>query len=215
MILNLLFYSPTLFIAVLLAILCAFTIHEFSHAFAAYLLGDNTAKDYGRLTLNPLAHIDVLGFLLLLMAGFGWGKPVPYNPYNLRNKRYGSAIVGLAGPGANLICVFLFGYLFKFLSPIVGPHNLLSIFLMFLVIYNATLMIFNLIPIPPLDGSKILLTLLPPQFNYFKIMLITRGPFILLVLVLLSSLLGLPIFDSLFNGVINLCQKMFGRFPLM
>ena len=107
MLFNLLFQSPELFMIIILAIIYAITIHEFSHALAAETLGDATAKFNGRLTLNPLAHLEFLGTLMLLMAGFGWGKPVPVNIYNLKWRKYGEALVSLAGPLSNFLSVIL------------------------------------------------------------------------------------------------------------
>ncbi|MFH0846075.1 MAG: site-2 protease family protein [Patescibacteria group bacterium] len=150
-------------------------IHEVSHGYAAYLLGDPTAKNEGRLTLNPLAHLDFLGsfvvpVLAYLSVGFmlGWAKPVPYNPYNLKNQRWGDAIVAFAGPASNLLVALFFGlflrlgYLFNFLQ-------LISVdILVMVILINLVLAIFNLIPVPPLDGSKILFSFLPYHYIEFK-----------------------------------------------
>jgi len=162
----LLFSDPPVALAWVAAIVVAITIHEFSHAFVAKLQGDSTAELEGRITLNPLSHLDPVGFLVLVLFGFGWGKPVPFNPYNLRAKRWGPAIVSLAGPAANLIGVMFFGLVFRLVLQIgnLPADNLLHTFLAFLVQFNVVLMLFNLLPIPPLDGSK-LLSLLPPQFD--------------------------------------------------
>ena len=108
MALSLFIQSPIIFFIFILSILFALSVHEYGHAFAAYVLGDPTAKNMGRLTLNPLAHIDLFGFLFFLLVGFGWGKPVPFNPFNLRNKKYGPAIVALAGPLFNLFSIIIF-----------------------------------------------------------------------------------------------------------
>lgn len=141
-------------------------IHEYMHGFAAHRLGDDTAKNAGRLTLNPLAHLDWLGsfFLPLMMilsgVGFviGWAKPVPYNPYNLRDRKYGDAKVALAGPLSNLAVAVAFGLILKFVPFI----SLTFAGLLSVIIYiNLLLMVFNLLPIPPLDGSKVLATFLP------------------------------------------------------
>ncbi len=215
MLLSLLFQQPYTFFLIVLAILYTLSVHEYSHAQMANFLGDDTAKHYGRLTLNPLSHIDFLGFLMLMIIGFGWGKPVPFNPLNLKNRRSGIALIAAAGPASNLVSLFLFGFIYKFVSPALGMNNLLSLFLMWLIIYNAVFLVFNLIPIPPLDGSKVLFAALPARFNEFKITLIHRGPFILIALIILSNVMGLPIFTGLFGGVINLCQKLFGVFPLV
>ncbi len=113
MILNLLFSQPMLFVAWLIAIIFALTIHEFAHAYAAEKQGDPTAKLMGRLSLNPLVHIDTVGFLMLILAGFGWGKPVPVNPFYLKNKKWGDAIVSFFGPLSNFISAFVFCNYFK------------------------------------------------------------------------------------------------------
>ena len=206
---NWLFSEPLFFFAWVVAIVAALTIHEFAHAFSAYLLGDHTAKEDGRITLNPLTHIDPLGFMILLVAGFGWAKPVSVNPYNLRQPRSGIAIVSLAGPLANLVCVLIFAILFKFLSPILGPDNLLSNFLFMMTLINISLFAFNLIPIPPLDGSKVLFSLLPDsRFAEFKYKFSINGPWILLMLVILDAVSGIGIFSSIFNFIVNLLGKI-------
>ncbi len=204
MLFNLLFQSPELFMIIILAIIYAITIHEFSHALAAEILGDATAKFNGRLTLNPLAHLEFLGTLMLLMAGFGWGKPVPVNIYNLKWRKYGEAIVSLAGPLANFLSVILFIILFRLLAPNLPPNNLLFIFLSNLIIINLILGVFNLIPIPPLDGSKILFAFLPSNFNELKRKMIINGPWVLLILIIADNFLGFNIFGRIFNYFINL-----------
>lgn len=163
---NLLLSEPTVALAWVAAIIIAITIHEFSHALVAKLQGDSTAELEGRVTLNPLSHVDPMGFLVLVLFGFGWGKPVPFNPYNLKAKRWGPALVSLAGPASNLIGVIFFGLVFRLVLQIgnLPADNLLHTFLAFIVQFNVVLMLFNLLPIPPLDGSK-LLSLLPQQFE--------------------------------------------------
>jgi len=182
---ELLFQQPILFFVAAAAIIIAITVHEFSHAAAAYYLGDPTAKNEGRLTLNPLAHLDLWGTLLLFFAGFGWGKPVPFNPYNLRSPRYAPAFISLAGPLANLLMVVLFALLLKFIYPVLGlgEENALFQFLYFLIVINALLMVFNLLPVPPLDGSKLLFAVLPPSLTRVKLFLEQYGFFILVALV--------------------------------
>jgi len=150
--------------SVIVLILSA-TIHEYMHGYVANQLGDPTAKNAGRLTLNPIKHLDLFGSILLpltlLLAGssflFGWAKPVPYNPNNLRDRKYGDAKVAFAGPLANLLMAVLFSIIFRFLN----PASMFSFLVSEIIIINLILMIFNLVPIPPLDGSKILAVFLP------------------------------------------------------
>jgi Zn-dependent protease len=136
-------------------IILAFTVHEFSHGFAAYMMGDNTAKSYGRLTLNPIAHIDPIGFLcLILTQRFGWAKPVPVNDMNFRNRRLGMLLVSLAGPVSNFITAFVLALLYALLYDKMS-NAVISMFGIAYII-NLSIGVFNLIPIPPLDGSNIL-----------------------------------------------------------
>ena len=162
MLIQLIFKDPMLFLVIAIAIIFALTIHEFFHAWMAYYLGDQTAKDQGRLTINPLAHLDPFGTLLLFIAGFGWGKPVPFNPYNLRNQKWGPSLVALAGPASNFIMALIVGLSLRFLS-LTDPY--LFLFLSYFVWINLLLGIFNLMPIPPLDGSHIFSALFPVLEN--------------------------------------------------
>jgi Zn-dependent protease len=165
----------------LAVIIFSVVIHEVSHGYAALMLGDHTAEQEGRLTLNPVKHIDPFGSIILplilsLVPGgiiFGWAKPVPYNPYNLRNQKWGPAIVGVAGPLANLAIALIFGIMLRFL-PFVSASfgglyalNFLHVASM-IAFLNTMLAIFNLVPIPPLDGSKVLFSLLPYQLRWIE-----------------------------------------------
>ena len=178
------------------------TFHEYAHGFMAYRLGDSTAKNEGRLTLNPLAHIDLVGtvviplFLLFFSGIFiGWAKPVPYNPYNLRDQRYGSLKVGIAGPGANLLIALLLGMLIR-LEGVGIMGNILSpvfVQMLTLVVYiNIFLALFNLIPLPPLDGSKIAMDLFPAFRNT-----ILRAGFLGIFLALFMAFWILPYLANL------------------
>lgn len=207
MIFQLLFNSPQLFLVYLVALLVPITLHEFGHAFAATAQGDPTPKQHGRLTFNPIAHLDPVGFLLLLVAGFGWGKPVPFNPLYLRNRRFGGAIVSAAGPLANLFQIVVFGLTLKALSSL-GQGNLLVVLLGALVQINVILMVFNLLPIPPLDGSKVFFSLLPRRLLSLQVALEHYGPMLLLGLVFLDMILGLGIFASLFRAVSELIVRL-------
>jgi Zn-dependent protease len=142
------------------AILIGFTVHEFFHAFAAYKLGDTTAKDQGRLTLNPIKHIDLMGFIFILFAGFGWAKPVQFSPQNLKNPRRDRGFIALAGPVSNLLLGIVFILICKMMI-VYTPENYGSIYMIiFQLCINAAyinfgLAIFNMLPIPPLDGSHV------------------------------------------------------------
>lgn len=154
----------------IVALILSATIHEYMHGFAAYQLGDPTAKNAGRLTLNPIKHLDFFGSIILplslLMLGssflFGWAKPVPYNPNNLQDKKYGDAKVSAAGPLANLLVAGLFAFLFRFLD----QGTIFAYLVSEIIFINLILMVFNLVPIPPLDGSKIIASILPTKWRY-------------------------------------------------
>ncbi len=195
--------SPSTFVAIFLAIVYALTIHEYSHAWMASTLGDQTAKDNGRLSLNPLAHMEFFGTVMLLVAGFGWGKPVPVNPYNLKYRRWGESLVALAGPISNFLSVILFVLIFRVMSPYLPQTNMLFIFLLYLIMVNVILGVFNLIPIPPLDGSKVLFAALPDRLENFKHKLALYGPWILLGVIILDNFGKTSILALLFGGVAN------------
>jgi len=183
-----------LIIISLVILLFSIMIHEVAHGSVAYQLGDPTAKYAGRLTLNPLKHIDPFGtilvplILVVLTAGngpiFGWAKPVPVNPFNFRDQKWGSLKVSIAGPLANFFLALVFGLLIRLIP--LSPTSLYIFSL--IVIYNLLLGLFNLIPIPPLDGSHILFSLLPEKYNNIKTMLSQYG-FAILVFFMF---LGLP-----------------------
>lgn len=203
---ELLFTTPVLFFAWLVAIVYSITVHEFSHALVGHLQGDSTAEQEGRLTLNPLAHLDWMGFALLVLVGFGWGRPVPFNPYQLRFKRLGPALVGLAGPAANLLSVVVFALLLKLLvtTQILAPENVLFILITFLIEINVVLLIFNLIPVPPLDGSKLLYAFLGTRYIGLITWLERYGIWLLLALVFVGS----PLLSRLFSAVTSLVYQL-------
>jgi Zn-dependent protease len=207
---QLLSENPLYFVAWVAAILIALTFHEFSHALAAHFLGDQTAKRLGRLSLNPFVHLDTFGFLALVLIGFGWGKPVPYNPYNLRYPKWGSTLVAAAGPVSNILMVIVFGIALKFVYPLLPNGNLLVEFLVLLVELNLILCIFNLIPIPPLDGSKFLLSALAaPEHYKTRFFLETRGPLLLLGFIIIDNLSGLNLLSTVFSLAINFTLRFF------
>lgn len=166
--------------------------HEVSHGFVALMLGDHTAEEEGRLTLNPLHHIDPFGSVILpamsyLFGGIivGWAKPVPYNPYRLRNQKWGPAIVGAAGPAANIFLAVVFGMLFRFLGayPDGGFLANLAPIAGMIALLNLSLAIFNLVPIPPLDGSKVLFAVLPVQWRGLQSILEQYGVILLILFI--------------------------------
>lgn len=151
--LNLLFTSPAAFVIILAGIVLAIAVHEAAHCYTADYLGDPTPRSLGRLTLNPLAHLDPLGTLMIVITGaFGWGKSAPFDPYNLRNPQRDTALIALAGPVSNIIMAVLFALIIRFSGP-----SFISDILVFFVGLNVSLALFNLLPVPPLDGSKVFL----------------------------------------------------------
>jgi Zn-dependent protease len=177
-------------------ILFSLSFHEMAHGYAAYKMGDPTAKNFGRLTLNPLKHLDPIGALCMLIAGFGWAKPVPINARNFKNPRIGMAISGAAGPLSNLLLALISALLLKLvievsffarLSTIIV--SLLITFLLISVQLNISLAVFNLLPVPPLDGSRILYVFLPPKL-YFGVMKYERIIYLILMGALMLGLLS-------------------------
>ena len=183
-------------------------IHEYMHGWMAFQLGDTTAKDLGRLTLNPIPHIDPFGSILvpavLILSGagfaFGWAKPVPFNPYNLRDKKYGVAKVAVAGPLGNFITALFFGLILRFF-PIASLE--LVMLLQIIVFINLLLMVFNLLPIPPLDGSKAIAPFLPPDWQTRFASMERYGMFIVLLFVMFGFHLILPVIYFLFRLIVG------------
>jgi Zn-dependent protease len=209
----------------LLVLIFSVMVHEVSHGAVAYKLGDDTAKAMGRLNLNPLNHIDPVGsifmplFLLIINSPilFGWAKPVPYNPLNLKNPKSGAALIGAAGPLSNFAIALLFGILgrFLFLDPIAklrlaqsapfgdtaaiqSPAEALFFAFMFIIFINLLLGIFNLVPIAPLDGSKILFALLPPRYREIRHFLEQYGMFLLLLFIFFGIGILEPLIRTLY-----------------
>ncbi len=193
----------------ILILIFSVVIHEVSHGTVAYALGDSTAKDEGRLTLNPLKHLDPFGSVVLPLityfAGgfvFGWARPVPYNPLNLRSKKWlglrPEALVGIAGPGSNLAIALIFGLLLRFSSTLALPTAFLQI-AFYITFLNIILAVFNLVPLPPLDGSKVLFAFLPPRFSHIQNMLEQYGIFLFLIFIFFFSWILLPIASVIFR----------------
>ena len=205
--------DPFFFLFWLVSVVVALTIHEFSHALVAFWCGDHTAQREGRLSLNPIVHIDPWGAFLLLVAGFGWAKPVPFSPYHLRSPKRDSILIALAGPASNFLLAAVAACSIRLLGT-VQPSLLstgLGIFLLFFVIINLSLALFNLLPVPPLDGSKLLLVLLDqPHHVRWRECVVTQGPWVLMGLVLISVFTPLNPFFWLSEGVFFVCRQLVG-----
>ncbi len=200
----------------LLTIFLVLPLHECAHGFVAYKLGDNTAKRQGRLTLNPIAHIDYLGAALLLLIGFGWAKPVPINARNFKNEKVGMAISALAGPVSNLLAAIVAGLIQNGLivlivkgilpmGPVIANTPVMEyvlLFFQFLIMINIGLAVFNFLPIPPLDGSKIMMAFLP---NKAIMWIYEREHIISMVLFIVVMMGGL-------NGILNRADDIFYSF---
>jgi len=214
MFLALLSASPAIAFAWVAAILVALTVHEFSHALVGKWRGDDTAERMGRLTLNPLAHLDPLGFVALLLIGFGWAKPVPYNPYNLRDSKWDAVLIALAGPASNVLLAAVSALAIRFLvgGGVVTQLNLLVVFLFLLVLIDLFLAFFNFIPVAPLDGSKLVDALFAaPKYAQMRMFLAVRGPQILLGLVLLSYFTPFDVFGVIAAPAYGTCNALFGH----
>ena len=195
----------------LIVFIYSVVIHEVSHGLAAQSLGDNTARDLGRLSLNPIKHIDLFGsiilplFLLLLGSPFvfGYAKPVPYDPRNLRDQKYGPIKVALAGPASNIVIALVFGLMLRFF-PDSFPVGLIPQLFSIIVALNLILAVFNLFPIPPLDGHWILMTLLPARYHAFKVFLYKYSIFLFLIFIIVIYPLIYPIIPWLFQLITGL-----------
>jgi len=213
MFLTLLFSSIPLAFAWIAAILFSLTVHEFSHGLVAKWRGDLTAEREGRLTLDPRAHIDPMGFIPLLLFGFGWAKPVPFNPYNLKNPKWDSVLIALAGPLSNLFLASLAAIALRILaisSPL-DPFNLLTAFLFFVILLNLFLALFNIIPVHPLDGSKLFFALFDaPKYAELRTFVAVRGPQILMAAVFISLLTNIDIFFFLSRPAYQICSSLMG-----
>jgi Zn-dependent protease len=194
--------NPFIFFISILSLVIAVTVHEFAHALVTDKLGDPTPALQGRVTLNPLAHLDPVGSIMLLLFRFGWGKPVPFDPFNLRNPKRDSAIIALAGPASNLILAILLSLAAKligspFLALLAAP----------LIIISINLAIFNLLPIPPLDGSKIIYGLLPTNWaDEYNDFMKSYGSILLILLIIPIG--GSSLAINLILPVINLITSL-------
>ncbi|MEK7497655.1 MAG: site-2 protease family protein [Patescibacteria group bacterium] len=198
--LTTLFESPLFFLIWVASLLVAITIHEFSHALIADRLGDPTPRLQGRLTLNPLAHLDPIGTLMLIVASFGWGKPVQFDPYNLENPRRDAALISVAGPISNILLASVFSLLFRLTaSPLLVPF----------IVLNVSLAVFNLVPIHPLDGGKILIGLVSPGLARDIDGFLNRYGMFLLLFLILPLFAGRSLVSILITPIINFLLSIY------
>ena len=197
-------------------LLATLTIHEFSHGYVAYLLGDDTAKRAGRLTLNPISHIDPVGLLMLFIVRIGWAKPVPVNPYNFKNQKRDMAITAAAGPVSNFVMAIILSVVFNLLKA-VNPNilysgSMLTQFFIGMLVYailiNLALGIFNLIPIPPMDGSKILGGFLSDEAYYKYTAQERKGAQILMIIFAVSFIFKLNLIGAIIMPPLNFFLKL-------
>ena len=211
--------SPSYFISGIITLLISFTFHEFAHAWTATKFGDDTPRLYGRLTLNPIAHLDILGSLMLIFAGFGWAKPVPINPRKLQQHSPSALMfVALSGPLSNFLLAVLAAIPLRFgwvtpAAPMIDFFPTPYQFLLYFIFTNLGLMLFNLIPLPPLDGEEILEFLLPPAWEERWEAIKPYGPYILLGLFILGPMIGFNLLDVLISPlVMKMANVLLGGF---
>lgn len=203
-------YILSILLGLIPSLLCI-TLHELSHGYVAYRLGDNTAKERGRLTLNPLKHLDVMGLLMMLVFHVGWAKPVPVNMYKFKNPKRGMAVTALAGPVSNfliaIVFLFIFGALYMPLSVSKAGMYVLSM-LQLTAYMSLGLGIFNLIPLPPLDGSKVLFSVLSDD-GYYKLMRYEKYGMLLMLVLVSTGVIGRPLsraIDFVYDGLVPIAQ---------
>ncbi len=203
-------------VAGLPGLIIALSLHEYAHARAAVAMGDFTPRMMGRLTLNPLAHIDPIGLIMLLVARFGWAKPVMINPHNFHDRTRGEIVVALAGPAMNFLVGFLAVAFMIFYADVLKmplTAGVRSVFVL-IAIYNINFGIFNLIPIPPLDGSRVLMAFLPPELQY-RLAGLERYSFLILIIFLMTPVLGyilVPMQRLILNIYLTVLSVIFGAF---
>jgi len=205
---QLLLHNPILFVAIAVPLLYSIIAHEVAHGWVAYLFGDDTAMRYGRITLNPLSHLDPIGTIMLFLVGFGWAKPVPVNYNILKHSRFAFVAVALAGCVTNILLAIIALFLLQF--PVVTAHPALSTVLSIVARINIVLGAFNLIPIPPLDGSKILMGFLPVQAQENFARLEPYGFFILAFFLFTGMLNTVIIFMQ--NAIYGIIASLFSIF---
>lgn len=211
--------SPPQLIAGVITLLVAFTFHEFAHAWTATQFGDDTPSLFGRLTLNPLSHLDLMGSLLLLFTGFGWAKPVPINPHKIQQHSNSALmLVAVSGPLSNFVLALLAAIPLRFgwVTPSAPRFDFFPTpytFLLFFLFTNLGLMLFNLIPLPPLDGEEVLAFLLPPNLQRIWEEFRPYGPYLLIALLVLGPMIGFNIIDLILRpAILSIAGLLLGGF---
>ncbi|MAW74922.1 MAG: site-2 protease family protein [Candidatus Marinimicrobia bacterium] len=199
--------DPTLFVCLVLCLIFSLCFHEYAHGIVAFYLGDDTAYRQGRLTLNPLAHLDPIGSAMILFIGIGYAKPVPVNPYNLSNYRQDMIKIAAAGPVSNLLLSFLGIFTYYLLNP--ENSSTLAIFLQIFIHINTALAVFNLIPMHPLDGGQIFTNLLSRKFPSFTQNLHLYGPKILLAVIMIGIFTGYSILWMIIGPIVTFIINFF------
>ncbi len=190
-----------------IVVVSSITFHEFSHGLVAYWLGDDTAKRAGRLTLNPISHLDPLGAIMLLIAHIGWAKPVPINPYNFQDLKKGTALTAAAGPASNFLLALISAFILRLFMHVIPPYitnsiffmNYIILFLYFCVFINIALGLFNLIPFPPLDGSKIIGGFMSDSMYFSYTAKEKQGAILLMIIMAISWIFHIPIFSLIID----------------
>lgn len=199
--------DPLTFTVSVIILIMSVVLHELAHGYTAELLGDPTPRLQGRLTLNPLKHLELFGSLIVplitSMTGFifGWAKPVQWNPYNVKNKRWGELIISIAGPASNILIAIVFGLVIRFFG-----ESFSTAFLQistYVILINVVLAVFNLVPIPPLDGSKVLFSLLPPHLGYIREFVEKYSIFLFLFLIIFLWRFIEPIVPFIFKMILG------------
>ena len=203
--LNLLFQNPLAFVIFMAGLLVSIGLHEFAHCFVTDKLGDPTPRVKGRLTLNPLAHLDLIGTLAIILTGFGWGKAAPYDPYNLKEPVRDAALIAAAGPASN----FLIATVLSILMKLGFGGDFFALFAIQLILINIALALFNLLPIYPLDGGKIMRAVLPHQASLEYEDIMTRYGTMILIMMVFPWAGGQSAASALLRPVINLILKIF------
>jgi len=204
---SLLYTDPSSFIILSTCLVFSLCFHEFSHSITAYYLGDDTSYRLGRTNLNPLNHLDPIGTLMILFIGFGWAKPVPVNTYNLRNPKIDMMKIAFAGPASNLLIAFLVLFIAEFFTLYEYSRIIVPLYWI-----NVALAVFNMLPISPLDGSQIFNPIISKYNKNIALFLLKNGPYILLAIIMISSITNIPILSYIITPIISLITNFFEGF---